>query len=113
MSVEFVNCTPHAVNIKCEDGSTLTVNPSGNSARVAEIIKPVSIPGVENIKVVKTTFDTSKIYELPEPKEGVLYIVSRITLDALNGIRNDLVSPGKLLRDENGNIVGCDGLTIA
>lgn len=68
MSVEFVNCTPHAVNISREDGSVLA---------------------------------------------GVIYIVSLITLNALKGIRSDLVAPGNLIRDEGGNIVGCDGLTVA
>lgn len=113
MSVTFINCTPHAVNIKCEDGSTLTVEPSGNSARVATNVKNVNIPGIEGIKVVKTTFDTSKVEGLPNPEEGVIYIVSLITLNALKGIRTDLVAPGNLIRDKEGNITGCDGLTVA
>lgn len=113
MSVTFINCTPHTVNIYSKDGAVLSVESSGNFARVATDIKNVDIPGIENIKVVKTTFDTSKVEGLPEPKEGVIYIVSLITLNALKGIRTDLVAPGNLIRDEGGNIVGCDGLTVA
>jgi len=113
MSVTFINCTPHAVNISCEDGSVLTVEPSGDFARVATNVENVNIPGIEGIKVVKTTFDTSKVEGLPAPEEGVIYIVSLITLNALKGIRSDLVAPGNLIRDEGGNIVGCDGLTVA
>lgn len=113
MPTTFINCTPHAVNIQREDGSTLTVEPSGDFARVATNVENVNIPGIEGIKVVKTTFDTTKVDGLPEPTEGVIYIVSLITLNALKGIRSDLVAPGNLIRDEKGNIVGCDGLTIA
>jgi hypothetical protein len=113
MSVEFVNCTPHAVNIHREDGTVFTVDPSGNFARVATNIENVEISGIEGIKVVRTTFDTTKVDGLPAPEEGVIYIVSLITLNALKGIRTDLVAPGNLIRDEKGNIVGCDGLTIA
>ena len=109
----LVNCTPHTVNIHREDGTVLTVEPSGDFARVATIKEEASIPGLEEIKVVKTTFDTSKIEGLPDPQEGILYIVSLITLDALKGIRTDLVAPGNLIRDEGGNVVGCDGLTVA
>ena len=109
----LINCTPHAVNIRREDGTFLTVQPSGDFARVATIKEETSIPGLEGIKVEKTTFDTSKIDGLPAPEEGTIYIVSLITLNALKGIRNDLVAPGNLLRDEGGNIIGCDGLTVA
>ena len=109
----LINCTPHAVNIHSEDGTILTVEPSGDVARVATNIENVELSGVEGIKVVKTTFDTSKVEGLPSPKEGVIYVVSLITLNALKGIRSDLVAPGNLIRDEKGNIIGCDGLTVA
>lgn len=91
----------------------LTVEPSGEFARVATNIENIKVPGIEGIKVVKTTFDTTKVDGLPAPEEGVIYIVSLITLNALKGIRSDLVAPGNLIRDEKGNIVGCDGLTVA
>lgn len=113
MSTTLVNCTPHTVNIRRKDGTILTIESSGNFARVATVKETVSLPGVEGINVVKTVFDTSKIEGLPAPQEGVLYIVSLITLNALKGIRNDLVAPGDLIRDEGGNIIGCDGLTVA
>lgn len=109
----LINCTPHAVNIYSKDGTVITVESSGNFARVATIKEETSIPGLEGIKVEKTTFDTSKIDGLPAPEEGVIYIVSLITLNALKGIRTDLVAPGNLIRDEKGNIIGCDGLAVA
>lgn len=113
MSTTLVNCTPHTVNIHRKDGSILTVEPSGNFARVATSVENIKIPEIEGINVAKTTFDTSNIEGLPAPQEGTLYIVSLITLNALKGIRNDLVAPGNLIRDEGGNIIGCDGLTVA
>ncbi len=111
MSTTLVNCTPHAINIKTENG-TVSVPASGNVARVETTVVPVS--ELDNgVQIVKTVFNTDKVTGLPEPKEGTFYIVSLITLQALEGIRNDLFAPGNLIRDKEGNIVGCDGLTVA
>ena len=47
-----------------------------------------------------------KVSNLPEPKDGVLYIVSAAVRTALPE-RNDLASPAHLVRDEEGRIIGC------
>lgn len=58
------------------------------------------------IAITKTTYGEPN--PLPPFQEGVLYIVS--TLYRTQSPRSDLVSPGRLVRDEFGNILGCVGL---
>lgn len=48
---------------------------------------------------------------LPEPQEGVLYIVPAMVRNALPD-RKDLASPGALIRNEQGQPVACDGLDV-
>ena len=48
---------------------------------------------------------------LPEEQDGVLYIVSGLVRAALPD-RKDLASPAKLVRNDKGEIVGCEALEI-
>jgi len=45
---------------------------------------------------------------LPDKQEGVLYIVSRITAEALPN-RDDLLMVDGTVRDDDGRIIGCTG----
>lgn len=62
-----------------------------------------------NIPLSKTSF--GEVEGLPEYKEGVYYIVSRMIRDALPD-RQDLLVPEGIVRDEIGNIIGCKALAI-
>lgn len=44
-----------------------------------------------------------------EYEEGIYLLVSAMVREALP-LRKDLVSPGQLLRDDDGNVIGCLGL---
>lgn len=48
---------------------------------------------------------------LPEPKDGVTYLVSGMVRLASAG-RPDVVSPGELLRGPDGQPVGCVGVEV-
>lgn len=48
---------------------------------------------------------------LPEPQEGVIYIVSALV--ALAARREDVLFPGPAIRDAEGRIVACRGLSAA
>jgi hypothetical protein len=48
---------------------------------------------------------------LPEPIEGVFFIVSRIVREAAKD-RTDLLVPQGLIRDENGQPIGCESLSV-
>ena len=48
---------------------------------------------------------------LPDPQPDIVFIVAKAVADAAPAHRGDLMSPGRLLRAEDGTVVGCDGLT--
>lgn len=104
--LEFVNLTPHALNIKDMEGKIITIEPYGLIARVST--EQVQVGEINGTAIYKTQF--GDIVDLPEPKEGIIYIVSKITQSAAKE-RTDLLSPGNLSRDDEGNIIGCEGLT--
>ena len=52
-----------------------------------------------------------EIVGLPEPEEDVILIVANAVSDAAPAYRGDLMSPGNLIRNEDGTVIGCDGLT--
>jgi hypothetical protein len=99
----FVNLTPHELNIHTKT-EVVTLPPSGNVARISTI----EIPGPEvgGIPTVATLF--GDITGLPAPQEGVVLIVSGMVASAAP--REDVMSPGPLVRDEAGRPVGCRGL---
>lgn len=97
-----VNHTPHVVTI-----GEMVIEPCGNVARCVEISAPAgSFAGVELI-----TRQYGHVEGLPEPLPNVMYIVSALVRMALPE-RNDLASPGDLVRDENGKITGCKNLVV-
>jgi hypothetical protein len=105
--MNFINCTPHPVNIYRKDGTVMSL-PKG------EVVPRLTtqeecINAVDGIEIYETTF--GKVENLPEPKENTFYIVSRMVLDAKPD-RMDLVSVGSAIRDYRGNIIGCRGLSI-
>ena len=118
MKARLINLTPHMINIICESG-TISVPACGDVARVSATKELVNTLSIENVSVpiYTTTFGDVEVISpdgskklFPEPEKNVLYIVSNIVKSALSD-RNDVVVPADLVRDENGNIVGCRGLS--
>ena len=104
MSV-FRNLTPHALNIHLDDGTVLNLATSGTVARVA-----TSRTVRENIGAVPTfRVETGEVTDLPSPVEGMILIVSGFVASAAP--REDVFSPGELVRDDSGRPVGCHGLS--
>lgn len=62
---------------------------------------------VEGVDLYRTVF--GEVTGLPDHEEGVYLLVSTMVREALP-LRSDLVSPGQLLRDDDGNVIGCLGL---
>lgn len=104
--MEFVNLTPHTINIKTPD-STITIPPSGKVARVNMLEKenmPIQIQG-NSIPVISRS--PVGIDNLPKPKDGTIYLVSSIVLDNLQENRNDVFAPDTgitAIRNEKGQI---------
>ena len=98
------NLTPHPIRIILPDGD-IVFQPEGLVRLKAE----VGVVGrVGEIPLTRTVFGEPE--GLPKKETGVLLIVSQIVKNALPD-RDDLVSPGEVVRDEDGNIVGCKSLT--
>ena len=51
-----------------------------------------------------------KVLNVPEPQIGVYLIVSRLVAAALPN-RNDVFIPGSLIRDLEGRVIACNGLS--
>jgi hypothetical protein len=96
--MELVNLTPHAIKI-ADYG---TVEPSGTVARV-NMVSEISdeLCGIQVVRRVECGVDG-----LPEPKDGVAYIVSSMVLAACE-YRNDVYAPDTgetAVRDDKGRI---------
>ena len=107
MTKKIINLTPHDLNIVANDGSTVTINRSGNIARVAQ---------TELVSATINEFDVTSIEygaveNLPAEKDGVYYVVSRMVASAVPG-RSDLLVPGPLVRDDEGRVIGARGFSF-
>jgi hypothetical protein len=102
------NLTPHGLTIFCGEGREPIVLPSEGEARV-EVQRVDDTPIVVG-NVVIPTYHTEfgRVTGLPEDT-GEILIVSLAVRQALPQ-RTDLYSPGELVRDEKGRVVGCRGL---
>ena len=104
--MQFINLTAHTIN---EVTTGLSIPPSGRIVRVkASTLKVGEFAGMP---IYQSNF--GDVEGLPEPEEGVMYIISSL---ALNGVTNrpDVCAPGNLQRNEHGQPVGCVGFrTIA
>lgn len=87
--MEFVNLCPHAIRVMGADGNISTFAPSGAVARVAT--KPTPLPVLAGFRLVRNEF--GPVQGLPDPCEGVYFIVSGMVLSALAGTRQDVVAP--------------------
>jgi len=120
----FVNMTPHALNVFTGNadnpGEVLTLPPSGNSVRVAQTFQPAGVMGGVSLYQavygnVETIDNATKavVGGLPQPVDGTVYVVSGQALEAVKASgRSDFAAPGELVRDANGQPVGCNGLKV-
>jgi len=106
----LINLTPHALNILGQSiqGQSIHVTvlpPSGRIARVSTSSElAVEIDGISVFRQ-----STGNVEDLPPPANGDYYIVSAMVRLALPE-RKDLLSPGALLRNTEGQPIGCNGL---
>jgi len=104
--IKFVNLTPHSIIFMDAAGNTvLTVEPSGQVARCS--VTREKVGEINGIPVNRSRF--GEVENLPEPEEGTVYIVSNLVAQAVPD-REDVFFPDDLVRDENGNVIGCRAL---
>ena len=108
--MEFINLTPHTIVIKTETKEK-KIDPSGTVARVA--VEEKEAGEIEGIPVIKRGF--KEVEGLPEPKDGVVYLVSSLVLSAVKG-RGDVFAPdtgNTAIRNEQGQIEAVTRLVSA
>lgn len=113
--MQLINLTPHDINVIQED-HTYTIKASGNVARCTvnaeyfDYIEPEDDANSYPISIYTNSF--TNVTDLPEPQDGVYYIVSNIVAQAMRYERVDLLIPNELVRDEEGRIIGCKSFAI-
>jgi len=107
--MNVINMTPHAINI-VDDAKVVikTIPQSGSLIRLQASTVDAGFT-VDDIKVTKTVFGTPE--GLPEYSLGTFYVVSQLVKSALPN-RSDLLVPAEVVRDSNGNIIGCKSLGV-
>ena len=107
----YRNLTPHPLYVKTTGDEYVTIPPSGDVARVVYDRLPPEQVRIDGHEVaVAVAGAPREIVGLPDPEPGVVLIVAKAVSDAAPAHRGDLMSPGRLIRDADGTVVGCDGL---
>lgn len=105
LDTELINLTPHAITVLDQNNNVMLTIPSSGIARAEQTRERIGDIG--GIPISKTGY--GKVIDLPNPKAGVAYIVSVLTAQAAPD-RKDLYIVDDMVRDENGNIIGCRAL---
>ena len=107
--MEIINLTPHNVNVVLHNGNVVTIPSSGVVARCAQQTEQVGTIDYAGTEIPLTVTSYGEVVDLPEPRTNTYYVVSRLVMSAASG-RTDLLCPNGLVRDDNGNIIGCESL---
>lgn len=105
MSITIINLTPHVVRLN--DGREFP--PSGNVARVSSEYSEWSDAHIEGVPTCVTTF--GDVIGLPDPQDGVAYIVSGMVMSACPN-RLDIMAPATGHKDcvrKDGQVVSVPG----
>ena len=114
---EFINLTPHAINIVGSDEKIVkTIEPSGRIARVK--VESKIVGQVNGINIVKSTFGNVEGITREEivDSQNTAFIVSRMVKERINQewkYNNFMVViPDDIVRDKDGKIIGCRRFSI-
>lgn len=105
--MQIINLTPHTINIHDTDQKHVLTVESNGLAR-CDVAK-TQIGNAGNIPLFETKF--GDVTGLPdEQADDTIFIVSLLVRQAVPN-RKDVFSPGELLRNEDGQPIGCVGLS--
>ena len=112
--MEIINKTPHTINIICNDGTKISLEPVLPAPRVSShnvVTATYTVTDGNGLahEIVRESPVFGEVVDLPEKKEGTIYIVSMLVASRANN-RTDLVSPGRQIRNSSGQVIGCAGL---
>ena len=111
--MRLVNLTPHALTVMASDGNVRIFARGQTVARVETRREACAFPFILNgveFPLHITTF--GDIVGLPPRNGEDVFVVSALVRShpSCEG-RDDVVSPGELIRDSAGNVIGCNGFT--
>ncbi|MFF5265481.1 hypothetical protein ACFY4C_41945 [Actinomadura viridis] len=114
METKLINLLPHPLVLLGPTGAILLhQEPDGPAARCAEDRREVgalTLPGGATVPLRALGF--GEVTNLPAPRVGVLYVVSRPVAETASW-RDDLVYPDEVIRDADGHPLGCRALARA
>lgn len=105
------NLTPHPLSIIGLDGEVRSF-----SKPSADVVLPRVAQDTVKVGEIEGIADYKSVFGEPDfipANDGNIYVVSRLVISACekHGIAHDhLRSPGRLIRDEEGKVVGAEGL---
>lgn len=115
--MKVINLTPHPIHIMDDSKKILKTYPSKGLIRLKTNVVDAGII-IDNIPITTTEFgepiyftELGETKQFPKYRMGVFYIVSQLVKSALPE-RSDLLVPSNVIRDNNGNILGCMSLGI-
>ena len=103
----IINLTPHDIFILNGEDRLVKVFASKGVVRLSqntEVCEPI-----EGVRTTRTAF--GEVMGLPQYKEGIYYIVSRLVKQA-RPKRPDLLVPNEIVRGSHGQIIGCKSLSV-
>lgn len=114
--MRLLNYTPHRITLIGRNGKYYNIHSQG-TARCDYEVKTLKTIYIENnrgfVEIPLEEHVLKGVSNLPESQEGVMYVVSRRVVEALKGVRNDLVSPSQLVSySDGGKKSGCKSVCI-
>lgn len=108
-NIVLVNTTPHPINVMLQ-GEIIEIPAAKQPLRLKEETEFIEFAG--NIPLFRKKFVLEATLP-PEDENGeVLFIVPAIVAQMFGRRRRDLVVPHNFIRDDKGNIIGCQGLAF-
>jgi hypothetical protein len=103
--VKFVNLTPHPIVL--QNGDKRLELPSAGVARCSET--SIDQPSLDGWPVYSYVYGPP--VGLPDPEEGTYYVVSKLVMESLRGVRDDILAPdtGSTATRDRGNVVSVRG----
>jgi hypothetical protein len=99
-TIHVINLTPHTVT---HTGDGCVYHPSGSVARV--LSKRHTVTERCGVVIVSAP-EIVGVTGLPDPERDTYLIVSRVVKNAVPD-RDDCIVPDDLVRDTDGNVIGC------
>lgn len=109
-AIKVYNLTPHTLNVIDRDGNVTVIPASGAIARVAT--EEILVGRLGFSEVVQRRFgDVDWGFDMPQMKKDTVYIVSSLVASAIKD-RHDILVPGTLVRNDEGQPIGCKGFAM-